>query len=71
MSTTLFLKGGGVLESLSTTFKAAAFFALEPLFAFDLVEDLRVLGDEEVMIKTIQGKGKFVLRVMRSLQQHQ
>ena len=33
---------------------AAAFFALEPLFAFDLVEDLRVLGEEEVMKKSIQ-----------------
>tara|TARA_B100000579_G_scaffold264235_1_gene217803 strand:- start:418 stop:525 length:108 start_codon:yes stop_codon:yes gene_type:complete len=30
---------------------AAAFFDLEPLFVFDLVEVLRVLGDEEVMIK--------------------
>jgi hypothetical protein len=30
---------------------SAAFFDLEPLFAFDLVEDLRVLGEEEVMIR--------------------
>lgn len=30
---------------------SAAFFDLEPLFAFDLVEDLRVLGEEEVMIE--------------------
>ena len=35
---------------------AAAFFALEPLFAFDLVEVLRVLGDEEVMLKANQDK---------------
>ena len=44
---------------------AAAFFALEALLDFDLVEDLRVFGDEEVMIKAFLNKGKFVLRAKK------
>jgi len=56
LSTTRFLKGGGVLERGGKALSRAAFFELlEPFL--DFVEDLRVLGvlgvlEEEVMIKS-------------------